>query len=370
MGRGWRSVPATFGRAHGRRCGGRLGRKFERNLNERRRRRLRNMAKMIVGFLLFISPAFPVGPSRMELQAEAKELCFGVNNEPYWCETGYCCGETECCTYYYELWWFWLVWTIIIMLSCCCAYRHRRVKLRLQQEQRQREISLMAYQGASTYTTQPLDLRFWTNCKLPDYEEVAGHPPTPPPPYTELQQQNAQTSNQENVVVESQPDLQESVNSLVAETATQEAESSSSTHEQEHDHQVSDDPTDASPTSPPDRENGDIVQDEESAALSTSDFKMLETDSDLCDQGEGKEESSRHRRITGDSGIEVCVCQLDEDPYHEEMGLMGSVGASQCCESQSSCSSHLHVEQLSKQAITMCPKLHTAKEREEDGDIV
>ncbi|GCC47208.1 hypothetical protein chiPu_0031394 [Chiloscyllium punctatum] len=65
-----------LGGAHGRRCGGRLGRKFERNLNERRRRRrrprlrLRNMAKMIVGFLLFISPAFPVGPSRMELQAE------------------------------------------------------------------------------------------------------------------------------------------------------------------------------------------------------------------------------------------------------------------------------------------------------------
>ncbi|XP_020366360.2 WW domain-binding protein 1-like [Rhincodon typus] len=361
-------VPASCGRARDRRSGGRLGRKFERNLNECHRR-LRDMEKMIVGFLLFMSPAFPVGPSRMELQAEAKELCFGVNNEPYWCETGYCCGETECCTYYYELWWFWLVWTIIIMLSCCCAYRHRRVKLRLQQEQRQREISLMAYQGASTYTTQPLDLRFWTNCKLPDYEEVAGHPPTPPPPYTELQQQNAQTSTHENVLVESQPALQESVNSLASEAATQAAESNSSTHEQE-DNQVSDDPTEVSPTYPADRENGDITQAEESAALSASDFKMLDTDSDLCDQGEGKEESSRHRRITGDSGIEVCVCQLDEDSYHEEVGLMGGGSASECCESPSSCSSHLHTEQLSKQAANTHPQLHTAKEQEEDGDIV
>uniref|UniRef100_A0A672IV43 WW domain binding protein 1 n=1 Tax=Salarias fasciatus TaxID=181472 RepID=A0A672IV43_SALFA len=86
---------------------------------------------------------------------QGKEFCFGVNNEQYRCEMGYCCGETECCTYYYELWWFWLVWTLIIMLSCCCAYRHRRVKMRLQQEQRQREISLMAYQGASSSFISP-----------------------------------------------------------------------------------------------------------------------------------------------------------------------------------------------------------------------
>lgn len=35
---------------------------------------------------------------------QAKEFCFGANNEQYRCEMGYCCGETECCTYYYELW--------------------------------------------------------------------------------------------------------------------------------------------------------------------------------------------------------------------------------------------------------------------------
>lgn len=313
------------------------------------------MEKMIVGFLLFISPAFPVGPSRMELQAEAKELCFAVNNEPYWCETGYCCGETECCTYYYELWWFWLVWTIIIMLSCCCAYRHRRVKLRLQQEQRQREISLMAYQGASTYTTQPLDLRFWTNCKLPDYEEVAGHPPTPPPPYTELQQQNAQTSSQENAVVESLPALPESAAPVQEDEPTmQEVESSSSACQQEEEHDAS------AGSSSSERENGDIIQNEESA-----DFKTLEMDSHLCDEGEMKEDnSSRQRRITGDSGIEVCVCQMDEDPYHEEVGLMDG-GAQGCCEPQSSCNS-----QVFKQAQNMQPKQCPTKEPEEKNSDI
>ncbi|XP_059819212.1 WW domain-binding protein 1-like [Hypanus sabinus] len=312
------------------------------------------MGKMIVGFFLFISPAFPVGPSRMELHAEAKELCFGVNNEPYWCETGYCCGETECCTYYYELWWFWLVWTIIIMLSCCCAYRHRRVKLRLQQEQRQREISLMAYQGASTYTTQPLDLRFWANCKLPDYEEVAGHPATPPPPYSEPQQQNGQASIDENALVESQPALQESAASLVQDVET------SSSAEQEGEQAGPDTPV---LNGSSDRINGDTVQGEESA-----DFKTLETDSHLCDHGEMKEDnSSRHRRITGDSGIEVCVCQMDEDPYHEEVGLMNGDSARECCEAQSSCSS-----QIVKQAPSEQPKQCSTKEQgeEENSDVV
>lgn len=38
------------------------------------------------------------------LYPQAREYCPGVNNQPYVCETGHCCGETGCCTYYYELW--------------------------------------------------------------------------------------------------------------------------------------------------------------------------------------------------------------------------------------------------------------------------
>lgn len=48
---------------------------------------------------------------------KGKEFCFGVNNEQYRCEMGYCCGETECCTYYYELWCklalhSWSIWPV------------------------------------------------------------------------------------------------------------------------------------------------------------------------------------------------------------------------------------------------------------------
>ncbi|RVE60911.1 hypothetical protein OJAV_G00185380 [Oryzias javanicus] len=97
--------------------------------------------------------------------------CPGTNaNGEYLCETGHCCGETGCCTYYYELWWFWLLWTVLILFSCCCAYRHRRAKLRVQQQQRQREISLLAYHGANSFPSSMLDLSFLASLKLPSYE--------------------------------------------------------------------------------------------------------------------------------------------------------------------------------------------------------
>ncbi|XP_016043759.2 WW domain-binding protein 1 isoform X2 [Erinaceus europaeus] len=125
----------------------------------------------------------------MAVAAELRELCPGVNNQPYLCESGHCCGETGCCTYYYELWWFWLLWTVLILFSCCCAFRHRRAKLRLQQQQRQREINLLAYHGAChgagpVPTGSLLDLRLLSTFKPPAYEDVVHRPGTPPPPYT------------------------------------------------------------------------------------------------------------------------------------------------------------------------------------------
>ncbi|XP_075063445.1 WW domain-binding protein 1-like [Mixophyes fleayi] len=113
-----------------------------------------------------------------------REFCFGEDRKPYRCEIGYCCGDAECCTYYYELWWFWLAWTLIILAGCCCACRHRRVKLRHQHELRQREISLMAYQGFPPAAAAALEP--WPTCKLPTYDEVTQDPPTPPPPYCEI----------------------------------------------------------------------------------------------------------------------------------------------------------------------------------------
>lgn len=229
---------------------------------------------------------------------QGKEFCFGVNNEQYRCEMGYCCGETECCTYYYELWWFWLVWTLIIMLSCCCAYRHRRVKMRLQQEQRQREISLMAYQGASSsfISPPPLNLRFWNDCKLPDYEEVVGHPPTPPPPYSENPPETAPAL----LAQANRPDAAE------PEPGADARSSGSSADREEASAPVrAQDNADASTTAPEDEDEEELV--------------------------------TRRRHVTGDSGIEVCVCRLDvdegsgaEEDSDEEQRMCRAAGGD-CC---------------------------------------
>ncbi|NWZ11536.1 WBP1L protein, partial [Agelaius phoeniceus] len=93
-----------------------------------------------------------------------KETCMGVNNQSYICETGHCCGQSQCCNYYYELWWFWLVWTIIIILSCCCVCHHRRTKHRLQAQQRQHEINLIAYREAHNYSALPFYFRMYSHC--------------------------------------------------------------------------------------------------------------------------------------------------------------------------------------------------------------
>lgn len=220
---------------------------------------------------------------------QGKEFCFGVNNEQYRCEMGYCCGETECCTYYYELWWFWLVWTLIIMLSCCCAYRHRRVKMRLQQEQRQREISLMAYQGASSsfISPPPLNLRFWNDCKLPDYEEVVGHPPTPPPPYSENPPESPAAVPPE-------------------------------------------------PARPVAASRPEAEDDQEAAVQHSAEENVAAAAAPVADEDE--ELVTRRRHVTGDSGIEVCVCQVDvdegsgleEEDGDEEHRLCSAAGGD-CC---------------------------------------
>ncbi|XP_013986210.2 WW domain binding protein 1-like [Salmo salar] len=124
-----------------------------------------------------------VSPSDATLD-ESLLHCEGLNNQSYVCESGHCCGESRCCSYFYELWWFWLVWVIIFILSCCCVCHHRRTKHRLQQQQRQHEINLIAYREAHNYTSLPFYFRFLPNSLLPDYEEVVNRPPTPPPPYS------------------------------------------------------------------------------------------------------------------------------------------------------------------------------------------
>ncbi|KAG7463037.1 hypothetical protein MATL_G00191040 [Megalops atlanticus] len=270
------------------------------------------------------------------VNAENKLLCFGVNNQTYICETGHCCGESECCSYYYEFWWFWLVWTIIIILSCCCVCHHRRTKHRLQQQQRQHEINLIAYREAHNYSSLPFYFRFLPNYLLPAYEEVVNRPPTPPPPYSALQ-------------------------------TGQPAGASPSTNEQAEGICPS---RQATPTPP--------ASDTRSSRPSIEEFAPP---ADFCHQGEGKLPSAqshlqpasaqepppaqdkrgdpckeplrdsgsegspddkdrtpgRHRRFTGDSGIEVCVCGRgpDSDELKELEGLLEPMDY---CDGCSSCS--------------------------------
>ncbi|XP_078063901.1 WW domain-binding protein 1-like, partial [Mustelus asterias] len=220
-----------------------------------------------------------------------RALCPGVNNQRYWCETGHCCGETGCCTYFYELWWFWLLWTLLILFSCCCAYRHRRTKLRLQQQQRQQEINLIAYHGACNYPGSPLDQRLLASFKLPAYEEVSAQPSTPPPSYSSIQCQGTRA--------ELSPSL--SSNNCTSCSCSSGSPNSSSIS----DASTPSDPEPGSPLSSSSHAAEDVSVTVSQAALSGSEVVVEEEEED--------ETRSRHRRLTGDSGIDVCRCLVHGD---------------------------------------------------------
>ncbi|NXA36320.1 WBP1L protein, partial [Eudromia elegans] len=209
-----------------------------------------------------------------------KETCMGVNNQSYICETGHCCGQSQCCNYYYELWWFWLVWAIIIILSCCCVCHHRRTKHRLQAQQRQHEINLIAYREAHNYSALPFYFRFLPNYLLPPYEEVVNRPPTPPPPYSALHQHERAAAKM------------------------------------------------------PSGEPGGAGAEVEERAAPEKDAECKEGllkaySSESLERGgavpDGKDKTpGRQRRFTGDSGIEVCVCNRGhhDDDLKELDGLI------------------------------------------------
>ncbi|KAM6076425.1 LOW QUALITY PROTEIN: WW domain-binding protein 1 [Chlamydotis macqueenii] len=281
-------------------------------------------------------------------QQQARD-CAGVNNRPYVCESGHCCGESGCCTYYYELWWFWLLWTILILFSCCCAYRHRRAKLRLQQQQRQREINLIAYHGACNYPASMMDLRMLASFKLPAYEEVAHRPSTPPPPYSAILAQlsgprgrpgsgsltlSPSSENSSSCSCESSCATPSSTS--LSARATDETERSGPARPARRGG-TSSSGTGASWELPPEEAPARGAPHKHALFSSTVDF--FEADCHPCsDIEEGEEEEGaaareeggsggehfRHRRLTGDSGIEVGRCPEEEEG--EGAHLLGKAG--------------------------------------------
>ncbi|XP_030636147.1 WW domain binding protein 1-like b [Chanos chanos] len=233
--------------------------------------------------------------------------CEGVNNQSYVCESGHCCGESQCCSYYYELWWFWLVWAVIFILSCCCVCHHRRTKHRLQQQQRQHEINLIAYREAHNYTSIPFYFRFLPSYLLPDYEEVVNRPPTPPPPYSAVNigpspaVSPLTTEPQEGHC----PSRQATPVPPVSDTLC----SRSSTEEI---HSPGDYSLKANSKTQSGLErsgSGQIALPlEETSSVEKREDCRKELLRDVAVSEEKDRVLGRHRRFTGDSGIEVCVC--------------------------------------------------------------
>uniref|UniRef100_A0A493TSZ5 WW domain binding protein 1 like n=1 Tax=Anas platyrhynchos platyrhynchos TaxID=8840 RepID=A0A493TSZ5_ANAPP len=293
-----------------------------------------------------------------------KETCMGVNNQSYICETGHCCGQSQCCNYYYELWcppaapvwilgaWcsrracsfspslcdagFWLVWTIIIILSCCCVCHHRRTKHRLQAQQRQHEINLIAYREAHNYSALPFYLRFLPNYLLPPYEEVVNRPPTPPPPYSALHQQCVPAGSSSTI-----PDTPRTLQPAQSSSAAPGGNNSST------------DNTGSPGLGDPEPSTAALVERAVAKMQSVEPGGGTSTGAELVERAspekdteckeellkgyssESLEQSSaipdakdktpgRQRRFTGDSGIEVCVCNRGhhDDDLKEFDGLI------------------------------------------------
>ncbi|XP_041476488.1 WW domain binding protein 1-like [Lytechinus variegatus] len=134
-----------------------------------------------MGVYKFLSPLtvfLAVFSQRFEY-TQAREFC---QVEGYWCETGHCCGSGECCTYYYELWWFWLVWFLIVFIIGFCVWQRKRFHP-WRDNRCERTCSIQDMFLGRGYNFP--DVTPVPPCKLPSYSEIGETVSydTPPPPY-------------------------------------------------------------------------------------------------------------------------------------------------------------------------------------------
>lgn len=172
-------------------------------------------------------------------------------------------------------------------------------------------------------------LGFLPNYLLPPYEEVVNRPPTPPPPYSAFQLQQQQLlPPQGGPAGGSPPGADPPQGSQGAQSSPSSGPGRSSTRPPSvADPEPSEVPADRAATKVPGMESGGSV-----AGHGEPDpGAVLDRDSE-CKEELLKDSSSehgsvppdskdktpgRHRRFTGDSGIEVCVCNRG----HHEDGL-------------------------------------------------
>ncbi|TRY88222.1 hypothetical protein DNTS_026908 [Danionella cerebrum] len=252
--------------------------------------------------------------------------CVGVNNQSYFCDSGYCCGESQCCNYYYEVWWFWLILTLIIILGCCCVCHHRRAKHRLHQQQRQHEINLIAYREAHNYTSLPFYFRFLPAYLLPAYEEVENRPPTPPPPYSASSQPGHSSSTDPSCSEQADVRGPPLLSCPIASSTPENGSPGACTDQPQT-------PTTQHPAEDSNKPQYLSLEENEQLACATSHSlgKQDSSGQDLVKPGDCSPDSnektpSRHRRFTGDSGIEVCVCIQESEFGGEEAEIKAFIG--------------------------------------------
>lgn len=119
---------------------------------------------------------------------------------------------------------------------------------------------------------------------LPDYEEVVGHPPTPPPPYSETPP----------VVISA---LLQQVSQIGTASAPERLDATCSGAEGR---EIGPPSGQEAGSLPPQAE--DHTENVQTPLMAAQ--EVGEEDEELV---------TRRRHVTGDSGIEVCVCQLDVD---------------------------------------------------------
>lgn len=188
----------------------------------------------------------------------------------------------------------------------------------------------------------PFYFRFLPNYLLPPYEEVVNRPPTPPPPYTVLHQQcvSACSSSGMAEAVRNTQNSQTSSPAAASCSGTRppsvvDCEPSTTCLER-----VANKPNGHASNDPACGAELDEMADQVSFLDKDSKELLKDYSSDSFD---GKDKTpGRHRRFTGDSGIEVCLCNRGHhDDFKELDDLIDDTGEN-FCDTCNSCDARPH----------------------------